>query len=32
VLVLENRDLSLSNHVTILEAAEKALKAPDDAR
>jgi hypothetical protein len=26
VLVLENRDLSLSNHVVILEAAEEALK------
>ncbi len=31
VLVLENRDLSLSNHVVILEAAGEALRGPDDA-
>ncbi|UPK00029.1 hypothetical protein [Bradyrhizobium sp. 172] len=31
VLVLENRDRSLSNHVVILEAAEEALEARDDA-
>jgi hypothetical protein len=31
VLVLENRDLSLSHHVVILEAAEQALKTRDDA-
>jgi hypothetical protein len=30
VLVLENRDLSLSNHVVILEASEEALKGRDD--
>ena len=31
VLVLENRDLSLSNHVVILEAAGEALRGRDDA-
>jgi hypothetical protein len=31
VLVLENRDLSLSNHVVVLEAAEQALQGRDDA-
>jgi hypothetical protein len=31
VLVLENRDLSLSNPVVILEAAEEALKGRHDA-
>ena len=31
VLLLENRDLSLSNHVVILEAAEEALKGRRDA-
>jgi hypothetical protein len=31
VLVLENRDLSLSDHVIVLEAAEDALKGRPDA-
>ena len=31
MLLLENRDLSLSNHVVILEAAEEALKGRRDA-